>query len=130
MDTAQHSSFLFFLFFFWFVILIIHWSVDLSYQGFLHSVAEATTCATSYTHRTHLCGSVSSSDVGQSVVLCGWLQFLRQDQFLILRDWNGTVQLVVTDDQVLFLFFDLPYLSFCLFYLFAVFIISSHLEKN
>ncbi|XP_076454490.1 aspartate--tRNA ligase, mitochondrial-like [Babylonia areolata] len=55
--------------------------------------------STSYTRRSHLCGSLRSSNVDEDVRLCGWLQFSRQGQFLVMRDWNGAVQLVLTDDK-------------------------------
>ncbi|KAK7095038.1 aspartate--tRNA ligase, mitochondrial-like [Littorina saxatilis] len=62
--------------------------------GFRHASS-----ATSYTGRTHLCGSLRNSHAGQKVVLCGWLQHSRQDQFLVLKDWDGAVQLVLTDEK-------------------------------
>lgn len=59
-----------------------------------------TVGASSYTNRTHLCGELRLKDVGQKITLCGWLQFFRLRQFLILRDWHGTTQLVIPEHKV------------------------------
>ncbi|GAB1607800.1 aspartate--tRNA ligase, mitochondrial-like [Argonauta hians] len=45
--------------------------------------------------RTHTCGELSSKDVGKSVVLCGWVQYKRLDQFLLVRDWRGATQVLI-----------------------------------
>ncbi|XP_025113253.1 aspartate--tRNA ligase, mitochondrial-like isoform X2 [Pomacea canaliculata] len=58
-----------------------------------------TVGASSYTNRTHLCGELRLKDVGQKITLCGWLQFFRLRQFLILRDWHGTTQLVIPEHK-------------------------------
>ncbi|XP_033746882.1 aspartate--tRNA ligase, mitochondrial-like [Pecten maximus] len=54
---------------------------------------------TSFTNRTHLCGGLSSSDVDQSVTLCGWVD-RSSKLFLKLYDWTGQVQIIVPDDMV------------------------------
>ncbi|GFN73530.1 aspartate--tRNA(asp/asn) ligase, partial [Plakobranchus ocellatus] len=47
-----------------------------------------------FAQRSHLCGELRASHVGQDVWLCGWLQHRRMGgAFLVLRDWKGTVQL-------------------------------------
>ncbi|KAK3789441.1 hypothetical protein RRG08_035136 [Elysia crispata] len=52
----------------------------------------------SFAERSHLCGELRPSHVGQDVWLCGWLQHRRMGgAFLVLRDWNGTVQLNLPD---------------------------------
>ncbi|WAR02063.1 SYDM-like protein [Mya arenaria] len=53
----------------------------------------------SYTKRTCTCGSLRLSNVGQDVKLCGWLQYRRFNNILVLRDWNGITQVVVPDDK-------------------------------
>lgn len=49
--------------------------------------------------RSHLCGSMSSAQIGQRVVLCGWIARRREHgehlAFLDLRDHTGIVQCVV-----------------------------------
>lgn len=49
--------------------------------------------------RSHLCGSISSAEVGQRVALCGWIARRREHgehlAFLDLRDHTGIVQCVV-----------------------------------
>ena len=43
--------------------------------------------------RTHYCGKLNLDNVGQQVVVCGWLQTVRFSNFLILRDVHGLVQI-------------------------------------
>jgi aspartyl-tRNA synthetase len=51
--------------------------------------------------RTHTCGELRSSDVGQEVVLTGWVNTRREHSqhlaFVDLRDYSGVVQVVVDD---------------------------------
>lgn len=58
---------------------------------------------TKYTDRTHTCGDLRLKNVGQKVVLAGWLEFQRMNKFLVLRDAYGHTQLIV-DDKVFKLF--------------------------
>lgn len=53
----------------------------------------------SYSRRTNLCGELTLNNVGQEVTVCGWLQYQRMaGVFLIIRDWTGTVQTVLTEE--------------------------------
>lgn len=54
----------------------------------------------SYTCRTHTCGELRPEDVGQKVVLCGWVQFSRLSKFLLLRDAYGLTQCVIHQNDV------------------------------
>ena len=45
--------------------------------------------------RTVTCGQLGKSDVGRKVKLCGWIQFQRMNNFVILRDAYGLTQLIV-----------------------------------
>uniref|UniRef100_A0A3B5Q604 Aspartyl-tRNA synthetase 2, mitochondrial n=1 Tax=Xiphophorus maculatus TaxID=8083 RepID=A0A3B5Q604_XIPMA len=45
--------------------------------------------------RTHTCGELRSHHVGEKVTLCGWVQYLRQDLFIILRDFSGLTQVLI-----------------------------------
>src|ERR1700742_5071542 len=49
--------------------------------------------------RTHLCGVLRSTDVGQTVTVCGWVARRREHgehlAFIDLRDHTGIVQCVV-----------------------------------
>ena len=48
--------------------------------------------------RTHTCGQLSSNDVGESVVLNGWVNTVRlhgQVVFIDLRDHYGVTQCVI-----------------------------------
>lgn len=48
-----------------------------------------------YTCRSHTCGELNAAAIGQSVTLCGWLQFSRMNKFLTLRDGYGATQVIV-----------------------------------
>jgi aspartyl-tRNA synthetase len=54
--------------------------------------------------RTHTCGALRASDVGENVVLFGWVHRLRDLgslAFFDLRDRHGLTQVVARDDQAL-----------------------------
>ncbi len=47
--------------------------------------------------RSHLCGRLTTAEVGQAVELCGWVEYYRDHGgviFLDLRDYTGRVQIV------------------------------------
>uniref|UniRef100_A0A673FSN5 Aspartate--tRNA ligase, mitochondrial-like n=1 Tax=Sinocyclocheilus rhinocerous TaxID=307959 RepID=A0A673FSN5_9TELE len=54
----------------------------------------------SFSLRSHTCGELCSSHVDEEVTLCGWIQYLRQDLFVILRDFSGLVQILIPQDEV------------------------------
>lgn len=51
--------------------------------------------------RTHTCGELRSSDIGQEVVLTGWVHTRREHSqhlaFVDLRDYSGVTQVVIDD---------------------------------
>nr|XP_056701665.1 aspartate--tRNA ligase, mitochondrial [Euleptes europaea] len=49
--------------------------------------------------RTKTCGELCSADVGQEVTLCGWIQYRRQGQFVVLRDFQGLTQILIPQDE-------------------------------
>lgn len=53
----------------------------------------------SFVARTNTCGELRSSHLGQEVTLCGWIQYRRQNLFLVLRDCHGLVQVVIPQDE-------------------------------
>uniref|UniRef100_A0A5F9DC20 Aspartyl-tRNA synthetase 2, mitochondrial n=1 Tax=Oryctolagus cuniculus TaxID=9986 RepID=A0A5F9DC20_RABIT len=53
----------------------------------------------SFIARTNTCGELRSSHLGQEVTLCGWIQYRRQNIFLVLRDFHGLVQIVIPQDE-------------------------------
>lgn len=50
-----------------------------------------------YVNRSHTCGELSLKNVGETVVLCGWLEYLRMNKFLVLRDAYGETQILIND---------------------------------
>ncbi|XP_075038264.1 aspartate--tRNA ligase, mitochondrial [Mixophyes fleayi] len=53
----------------------------------------------SFAFRSHTCGELCLAHVGQEVTLCGWLQYRRHDKFLVLRDFHGLTQVILTPDE-------------------------------
>uniref|UniRef100_A0A8C1WVZ3 Aspartyl-tRNA synthetase 2, mitochondrial n=1 Tax=Cyprinus carpio TaxID=7962 RepID=A0A8C1WVZ3_CYPCA len=53
----------------------------------------------SFSSRSHTCGELCSSHIDEEVTLCGWIQYLRQDLFVILRDFSGLVQILIPQDE-------------------------------
>jgi aspartyl-tRNA synthetase len=54
--------------------------------------------------RTHTCGALTAADVGQNVVLLGWVHRLRDLGSLVfidIRDRHGVTQVVVRDNEAL-----------------------------
>lgn len=52
----------------------------------------------SFTCRTHTCGELSESNVGEKVTLCGWLEYHRMSRFFTLRDGYGSIQIYIPND--------------------------------
>ncbi len=55
-------------------------------------------------YRTHYCGELRESNIGQSVRVAGWVENIRDHggvMFLDIRDHYGVVQVVVHDDKLL-----------------------------
>jgi len=50
----------------------------------------------SFSSRTHMCGELSSKIVGQKVQVSGWIQNIRMDKFIILRDRTGLCQIYLS----------------------------------
>ncbi|XP_003474690.1 aspartate--tRNA ligase, mitochondrial [Cavia porcellus] len=53
----------------------------------------------SFVARTNTCGELRPSHLGQEVTLCGWIQYRRQNVFLVLRDCHGLVQVIIPQDE-------------------------------
>ncbi len=55
--------------------------------------------------RTHTCGQLRLCDAGKTVTLAGWLENVREVganfAFLVLRDFYGTTQIVVQNEQMM-----------------------------
>ncbi|XP_037038916.1 aspartate--tRNA ligase, mitochondrial isoform X1 [Bradysia coprophila] len=53
----------------------------------------------SFTSRTHTCGELTESNVGEKVTLCGWLEFHRMSRFFTLRDGYGRTQIYIPNNM-------------------------------
>uniref|UniRef100_A0A8C6JTS0 Uncharacterized protein n=1 Tax=Melopsittacus undulatus TaxID=13146 RepID=A0A8C6JTS0_MELUD len=53
----------------------------------------------SFVTRTNTCGELRSAHVGQEVTLYGWIQYQRQGLFLVLRDFQGMIQVIIPQDE-------------------------------
>lgn len=51
-----------------------------------------------FTYRSHTCGALRETDVGQVVTLCGWLEFSRMKRFFTLRDGYGQTQVLIPEE--------------------------------
>ncbi len=58
--------------------------------------------------RTHTCGELRLSDAGKQVTLAGWMENVREVgsnfAFVILRDFYGTTQIVVENEEMMKIF--------------------------
>lgn len=52
----------------------------------------------SFTSRTHTCGELRESNVGDKVTLCGWLEYHRMSRFFTVRDGYGRTQIYIPND--------------------------------
>ena len=61
--------------------------------------------------RTHTCGELRLSDAGKQVTLAGWLENMRivsaNLAFVVLRDFYGTTQVVVENEEMMAKFRDI-----------------------
>ncbi|XP_051944787.1 aspartate--tRNA ligase, mitochondrial isoform X2 [Hippocampus zosterae] len=60
-----------------------------------HASNSSITGSSSLSFRSHTCGQLRSEHIGEKVTLCGWVQYLRQDLFVILRDFSGLTQVLI-----------------------------------
>lgn len=61
----------------------------------------SSTGVNSLSFRTHNCGELRSTHVGEKVTLCGWVQYRRHDLFIILRDFGGLTQILIPQEESL-----------------------------
>ncbi|XP_035795043.1 aspartate--tRNA ligase, mitochondrial-like [Anopheles albimanus] len=64
-----------------------------------HPESPSTNATNEFTTRTHTCGELRAEHAGQSVTLCGWLEFSRMNKFFTLRDGYGTVQALIAEED-------------------------------
>lgn len=66
---------------------------------FSRTCSTYTSGQSSFSQRSHTCGELCTSHIDEEVTLCGWIQYLRQDLFVILRDFSGLVQILIPQDE-------------------------------
>uniref|UniRef100_A0A9J7YJP6 Aspartyl-tRNA synthetase 2, mitochondrial n=2 Tax=Cyprinus carpio TaxID=7962 RepID=A0A9J7YJP6_CYPCA len=69
-------------------------------HNFSRNCCTSSSGQSSFSLRSHTCGELCSSHIDEEVTLCGWVQYLRQDLFVILRDFSGLVQILIPQDEV------------------------------
>ncbi|XP_023253998.1 aspartate--tRNA ligase, mitochondrial [Seriola lalandi dorsalis] len=86
--TSRHGRFL--------------WRADVRHLSCSYTLYQPDAPATgpsSLSFRSHTCGELRSHHVGDTVTLCGWVQYLRQDLFVILRDFSGLTQILIPQEE-------------------------------
>lgn len=61
-----------------------------------------------FTTRTCSCGDLRINNVGETVVLCGWLEYQRMKKFVVLRDSYGETQVMISEkaSEIINIFFN------------------------
>ncbi|XP_041958430.1 aspartate--tRNA ligase, mitochondrial isoform X2 [Alosa sapidissima] len=62
-------------------------------------ISNSTSGKNIFSLRTHSCGELCSTHIGREVTLYGWVQYVRQDLFVILRDFSGLLQILIPQDE-------------------------------
>lgn len=78
------------------------WKPQVRLLSCSHTLCHAdppTTGASSLSFRSHTCGELTLHHLGEKVTLCGWVQYLRQDLFVILRDFSGLTQILIPQEE-------------------------------
>ncbi|KAF1383298.1 hypothetical protein PFLUV_G00130400 [Perca fluviatilis] len=78
------------------------WKPQLRQLSCSHTLGKAhppSTGPSSLSFRSHTCGELRSHHVGEKVSLCGWVQYLRQDLFVIMRDFSGLTQVLIPQEE-------------------------------
>lgn len=78
---------------------------NVPYQDMLtqpNSVQSAAECdrtanVNEFTYRSHNCGELRETNIGEVVTLCGWLEFSRMKRFFTLRDGYGHTQVLIPE---------------------------------
>lgn len=68
-------------------------------QDEIKKSVESVSNTSTYSTRSCTCEELRLSDIDKTVVLCGWVQYVRGTMFLILRDAYGQVQIIVPQDN-------------------------------
>lgn len=56
-------------------------------------------CSSSFCARSHTCGELDETNVGNKVTLYGWVQYQRMKKFLTIRDSYGSTQVILPENS-------------------------------
>lgn len=76
----------------------VHWQ-SLHYSLWIVFALSLYVGVNDFSQRSHSCGEFRPSHIGEEVKICGWVQYKRL-MFLIVRDWSGTVQVLLPESMV------------------------------
>ncbi|XP_070602865.1 aspartate--tRNA ligase, mitochondrial isoform X1 [Erythrolamprus reginae] len=75
------------------------WSWLTSCRGASFGMDTTLLDVNSFVARSKTCGELRSAHIGQEVTLCGWIQYKRHKQFVVLRDFQGLTQILIPKDE-------------------------------
>ncbi|KAF5288014.1 hypothetical protein FQA39_LY15543 [Lamprigera yunnana] len=60
---------------------------------------ESSSNCNKFTYRTYNCSQLQVANVGERVILCGWLEYQRMNKFIVVRDGYGHTQAIVKEND-------------------------------
>jgi len=78
---------------------ISHSFRDIQFKKPLHIFSQKSS---SYSQRTHTCAELGLQTVGARVTVAGWVQSIRLDKFVLLRDRTGVCQVKIPEESDLY----------------------------
>lgn len=71
----------------------------LNFLNYIQKATQPILFRYQHTFRSHLTSEISLKDEGKNVQICGWVQSIRFNKFLIIRDTNGLIQINIPENQ-------------------------------
>jgi len=69
-------------------------------QSLATTASKRLSSTTSYSYKTHSCGELTEKNVDEKVTLCGWVEFIRSNKFLTVRDFQGSTQILLDSHKL------------------------------
>merc|ERR1712012_424572 len=69
-------------------------------QSLATTASKRLSSTTSYSYKTHSCGELTEKNVDEKVALCGWVEFIRSNKFLTVRDFQGSTQILLDSHKL------------------------------